>query len=61
MEEQEKRHAQHNNTESNLEPDIKNAPGGIRDMNQIGWIAKRHFASTAFMIWFILALFPNLN
>jgi [protein-PII] uridylyltransferase len=25
MEEQEKRHAQHNNTESNLEPDIKNA------------------------------------
>jgi UTP:GlnB (protein PII) uridylyltransferase len=34
---------QHNNTESNLEPDIKNAPGGIRDINQIGWIAKRHF------------------
>lgn len=43
MAEQAKRHAQHNNTESNLEPDIKNAPGGIRDMNQIGWIAKRHF------------------
>lgn len=43
MKEQKNRHAQHNNTESNLEPDIKNAPGGIRDMNQIGWIAKRHF------------------
>lgn len=43
MEEQAKRYAQHNNTESNLEPDIKNAPGGIRDINQIGWIAKRHF------------------
>ena len=43
MQEQSKRHAQHNNTESNLEPDIKNAPGGIRDINQIGWIAKRHF------------------
>ncbi|MBI1453272.1 MULTISPECIES: [protein-PII] uridylyltransferase [Acinetobacter] len=43
MQEQTKRHAQHNNTESNLEPDIKNAPGGIRDINQIGWIAKRHF------------------
>jgi [protein-PII] uridylyltransferase len=41
--EQEKRYAQHNHTESNLEPDIKNAPGGIRDINQIGWIAKRHF------------------
>lgn len=43
MDEQHKRYAQHNNTESNLEPDIKNAPGGIRDINQIGWIAKRHF------------------
>ena len=43
MEEQAKRYAQHNFTESNLEPDIKNAPGGIRDINQIGWIAKRHF------------------
>ena len=43
MEEQSKRYAQHNDTESNLEPDIKNAPGGIRDINQIGWIAKRHF------------------
>ena len=43
MAEQQKRHAQHNNTESNLEPDIKNAPGGIRDIHQIGWIAKRHF------------------
>ena len=43
MDEQAHRYAQHNNTESNLEPDIKNAPGGIRDINQIGWIAKRHF------------------
>lgn len=43
MQEQNKRYAQHNNTESNLEPDIKNAPGGLRDINQIGWIAKRHF------------------
>jgi [protein-PII] uridylyltransferase len=43
MEEQAKRYAAHNYTESNLEPDIKNAPGGIRDINQIGWIAKRHF------------------
>ena len=41
--EQAHRYAQHNHTESNLEPDIKNAPGGIRDINQIGWIAKRHF------------------
>ena len=43
LNEQKRRYAQHNNTESNLEPDIKNAPGGLRDLNQIGWIAKRHF------------------
>jgi [protein-PII] uridylyltransferase len=43
MEEQRRRYAQHHDTEYNLEPDIKNAPGGLRDINQIGWITKRHF------------------
>lgn len=43
MQEQHQRYAQHNDTEYNLEPDIKNAPGGLRDINQIGWITKRHF------------------
>src|SRR5690606_8663145 len=43
MDEQHKRYAQHNNIESNVEPDIKNAPGGIRDINQTGWIAERYF------------------
>jgi [protein-PII] uridylyltransferase len=43
MEEQAARHAQNHNTVYNLEPDIKNAPGGLRDINQIGWIAKRYY------------------
>ncbi len=43
MSEQTARYNQHHNTEYNLEPDIKNAPGGLRDINQIGWIAKRYY------------------
>lgn len=37
------RHNKHNNTECNLEPNIKNAPGGLRDLQTISWIAKRYF------------------
>ncbi|NIB39856.1 [protein-PII] uridylyltransferase [Pseudomaricurvus alkylphenolicus] len=41
--EQDARHHKHNNTEYNLEPNIKNAPGGLRDIQTIGWVAKRYY------------------
>ncbi len=37
------RHKKYNNIEYNLEPNIKNAPGGLRDIQMIGWVAKRYF------------------
>lgn len=41
--EQQARHRKHNNTEYNLEPNIKNAPGGLRDIQTVAWVAKRYY------------------
>jgi [protein-PII] uridylyltransferase len=46
LHEQRGRHKKTNNTEYNLEPNLKNSPGGLRDLQTIGWVAKRHFGST---------------
>jgi len=47
-EEQSIRHGKQNDIESALEPNIKEAPGGLRDIQTIGWISKRHFGASDF-------------
>ena len=46
MAEAKERYLKHNSTEYNLEPDLKNAPGGLRDIHTVGWISKRYFRVT---------------
>lgn len=43
--EQQARYAKFDDTAYKLEPNVKEGPGGLRDIHTIAWVAKRHFGN----------------
>ena len=47
LQEQVQRNGKYNDTAFNLEPNIKEGHGGLRDIQMIGWVVKRHFGASS--------------
>ena len=48
LDEQRSRHAQYQDTAYSLEPNIKESPGGLRDLQTILWVYNRHYGVRSF-------------
>ncbi len=51
LEELRNRHQRFGDTADNLEPDLKDGPGGLRDLNTLGWMALRAFGVRDLKPW----------
>ncbi|MDH5633687.1 MAG: [protein-PII] uridylyltransferase [Gammaproteobacteria bacterium] len=45
LEEQHRRHGHFGDTANNLEPNIKDGPGGLRDLQMLLWVVQRHYGT----------------
>ncbi|MDP6417737.1 MAG: [protein-PII] uridylyltransferase, partial [Gammaproteobacteria bacterium] len=48
LDEQIARHEKYHDVEYALEPNVKTSPGGLRDIQTIAWVAKRHYDASSF-------------